>query len=42
MMRAAAPRWEPGTRYCYSCLNMILLGRMALSWVSLVFKKGLS
>ncbi|NLX54156.1 MAG: beta-lactamase family protein [Planctomycetaceae bacterium] len=27
-MLHASPQWEPGTRYEYSCLNMILLGRM--------------
>ncbi len=28
LMLGATPAWEPGTRYYYSCLNMILLGRM--------------
>ncbi len=28
LMLGISPRWQPGTRYCYSCLNMILLGRM--------------
>lgn len=28
LMLAAAPRNRPGSRYDYSCLNMILLGRM--------------
>jgi len=27
-MLHASPQWEPGSRYFYSCLNMILLGRM--------------
>lgn len=27
-MLHASPQWTPGSRYFYSCLNMILLGRM--------------
>lgn len=27
-MLHASPQWKPGSRYYYSCLNMILLGRM--------------
>jgi len=27
-MLRASPSWKPGARYYYSCLNMILLGRM--------------
>jgi CubicO group peptidase (beta-lactamase class C family) len=27
-MLAVSPRWPPGSRFCYSCLNLILLGRM--------------
>ena len=27
-MLHASPRWTPGSRYYYSCLNMILLGRI--------------
>ena len=26
LMLTASPQWEPGTRYQYSCLNMILMG----------------
>lgn len=28
LMLAASPQWEPGKRYHYSCLNIILLGMM--------------
>ena len=28
LMLGVSPRCQPGTRFCYSCLNMILLGRM--------------
>jgi len=28
LMLTASPQWEPGKRYRYSCLNMILLGMM--------------
>ena len=28
LMLTASPQWEPGTRYQYSCLNMILMGLM--------------
>ena len=28
LMLGASPQWKPGGRYYYSCLNMILLGRM--------------
>ena len=28
LMLTSSPQWEPGTRYRYSCLNMILLGMM--------------
>ncbi len=27
-MLGVSPRWKPGSRYFYSCLNMILMGRM--------------
>lgn len=27
-MLGAVPEWKPGSHYCYSCLNMIYLGRM--------------
>ena len=26
LMLTASPQWEPGNRYTYSCLNMVLLG----------------
>jgi serine-type D-Ala-D-Ala carboxypeptidase len=28
LMLGASPQWKPGSRFYYSCLNMILLGRM--------------
>ncbi len=28
LMLRVSPRWQPGSRYEYSCLNMILLGKM--------------
>jgi serine-type D-Ala-D-Ala carboxypeptidase len=28
LMLAVSPQWKPGSRFYYSCLNMILLGRM--------------
>lgn len=28
LMLGASPQWKPGSRYYYSCLNMILLGRI--------------
>lgn len=28
LMLGVTPKWPPGSRYCYSCQNMILLGRM--------------
>lgn len=28
LMLGVAPQWQPGSRFYYSCLNMILLGRM--------------
>lgn len=28
LMLGASPQWTVGSRYCYSCLNMILMGRM--------------